>query len=820
MPWTIFINQPSGPVPRNLLITGQVPPMEHGVSSMNIQIGAGGQVFKVNAPSGAGATLWGWQGIIPSYIRPGQAFTIYLSAVAFITNTNDGRPPGEHESIEVDGAGQIDVVLENVAPSLTVDAFQSPEVTTGATLPFTLAGSYSSGGGDPSVYQPKLTYQVDGDGPHPITADANHRWSVPLTLTPGVHAIIVHASDNFTAIETRKSLTVLRYAGPTGGDASVPKTAAGAPTTASVTSWMRLEPQTSGADLDDTARARLFDPLWMMTRQWQIGEFQGEDAGSPVQTRVRSTSAVLSRAHMGELTAANVESRVYDPTKTPLETLVERRAMRAASATDTRMLTLTVDAGLRFLRMLELDPVAAKYRPAFLAKYALQPLAAAAAAAADPDTLRFAAVMAGRAPDARQLSAAIRLLSNPATPLDPALNVADADAAAVRKVAAAWLVTYDSLFTEPAGKSDAWAASRLEYGVSVSTRFSAQATDQLTLSASEFSGGRLDWSSFDVNGALAVDSTGDKPFKSLVELTVPAPVTFRGAPAARFWELEDAKIAYGLMTTGPTDLAHLMMIEFASSYGNDWYVVPMTLPVGSVTRVESLVVTDTFGVRSLLRPIGDPLLPPAYFSMWQLAALRPAGASEAPPVPNRFFLPPTIARSLDGGPLEDVLFMRDEMANLAWGIERTIENPIGAALSLSNPPPVASTTTTAPAPAGAPPPRYTLSAVTPANWVPLMPVQVDAKGTVQLKPAIALQPDGSNRIHTARSQVLHAVSPMAIYDEEIPREGVRVTRQRRMTRWTDGSTWVWTAYRNDVGLGEGSAGLRFDQVDDGGTTAT
>jgi hypothetical protein len=37
------------------------------------------------------------------------------------------------------------------------------------------------------------------------------------------------------------------------------------------------------------------------------------------------------------------------------------------------------------------------------------------------------------------------------------------------------------------------------------------------LSASEFSGGRLDWSSFDVNGALAVDSTGDKPFKSLVE---------------------------------------------------------------------------------------------------------------------------------------------------------------------------------------------------------------------------------------------------------------------------------------------------------------
>ena len=274
MAWTIFINPPSGPVPRNLLITGQVPPMEHGVSSMNIQIGAGGQVFRVNAP-GAGGTIWGWQGIIPSYIRPGQAFTIFLSAVAFITDTNDGLPPGEHGTIEVDGAGQIDLVLENVAPSLTVDAFQSPEVTTGANLPFILAGSYSSGGGDPSVYQPKLTYQVDSDGPHPLAADANHRWSVPLTLTPGVHAIIVQASDNFTVIETRKSLTVLHYIGPMGDDASVPKTAAGASTTASATSWMRLEPQTVGANLDDTARARLFDPLWMMTRQWQIGEFQG-----------------------------------------------------------------------------------------------------------------------------------------------------------------------------------------------------------------------------------------------------------------------------------------------------------------------------------------------------------------------------------------------------------------------------------------------------------------------------------------------------------------------------------------------------------------
>ena len=86
---------------------------------------------------------------------------------------------------------------------------------------------------------------------------------------------------------------------------------------------------------------------------------------------------------------------------------------------------------------------------------------------------------------------------------------------------------------------------------------------------------------------------------------MPAPLTFRGMPAPRFWELEDALIDYGLTPVGPTDLAHLMMIEYANSYGNDWFVVPLTLPIGSLTRVDSLVVTDSFGVRSLLRPIGD-----------------------------------------------------------------------------------------------------------------------------------------------------------------------------------------------------------------------
>ena len=62
--------------------------------------------------------------------------------------------------------------------------------------------------------------------------------------------------------------------------------------------------RSSDADMAASSNARLFDPLWFMTRQWQMGEFQAEDTGSPVQARVRATNAMLSRLVLGELSAS------------------------------------------------------------------------------------------------------------------------------------------------------------------------------------------------------------------------------------------------------------------------------------------------------------------------------------------------------------------------------------------------------------------------------------------------------------------------------------------------------------------------------------
>jgi hypothetical protein len=41
-------------------------------------------------------------------------------------------------------------------------------------------------------------------------------------------------------------------------------------------------------------------------------------------------------------------------------------------------------------------------------------------------------------------------------------------------------------------------------------------------------------------------------------------------------------------------------------------------------------------------------------------------------------VPPVAAHVLEGRPVEEVLFARDEMANMVWGVERTISLPSGA----------------------------------------------------------------------------------------------------------------------------------------------
>ena len=62
-----------------------------------------------------------------------------------------------------------------------------------------------------------------------------------------------------------------------------------------VTIWNRLEGRPRAEKFDRALRAEVHDALWMLTRQWQMGEFRGDDAGSPILTKVKLETTRLRK---------------------------------------------------------------------------------------------------------------------------------------------------------------------------------------------------------------------------------------------------------------------------------------------------------------------------------------------------------------------------------------------------------------------------------------------------------------------------------------------------------------------------------------------
>ena len=807
---SVSIDGPTHPVSGAFTVTGSVSPgdAENHIGSPSVTV-----TFPNGSSTHFDVTLgdsWSVQTAVPAGLRGADTFTISVTATWSLP-----KPKGVIVPVtQTESDSRTFSVLAVNPPRLTVTSGTLPDPpnffdahSASLPMPFTIAGTMVEG--DARIVS--VNYSID-TGPWlvaPSIAGAWAVWQQSFSLSPGYHRIRIQAIDRAN-LHAGLEKWIFVHSNPDPVDNH----------TGSITSWTRLEPHVRTPDMGRTVSARLFDPVWLMARQWQMGEFQGDDTGSPVSARVRATNALVTRYALGQIPAAATTATPYDATRTPLETVVERRVMRPTTMDEPRMLSFVVDAGLHFLHTLDQAGLTKSYRAALSAKFALPQLPSPAPYAVDDATQRFAQVMAGRAPDARRLAAAFRSDGSATVVTDVTLAIAAADQPKVKAAADTWLTWYDSIVTEPASPADdGWNASRLEYSVSVAGALSSQASDEVTLSAAELDDGRLDWSNFDINVPAKLGSAGDRPVTSLVETTIPSPVSFRGMPAMRFWELEDSKISYGLMSVGPTDLAHLMMIEYAGSYGNDWFTVPLSVPVGSMTRIDSLVVTDTFGVQRLQRPLGAAGVPATNFAMWQQSILRrsgdPFGLAPSLPsaVPNLFFLPPSLGRVDEGAALEDVVVMRDQMANMAWAVERVVENPIeqpsARAYDLS-PAPAASS-----AAAGAPP-RYVLASTVPENWIPLVPVRaLQANGPDQLwlQRAALLQPNLSGtKLNQAHSEALSTAGKLRIYDEEVPREGARITRSRRLARWSDGSFWVWSAFRRQTGNGEGSSGLEYDRL--------
>ncbi|MCZ6818952.1 MAG: hypothetical protein O7G31_05610 [Calditrichaeota bacterium] len=588
---------------------------------------------------------------------------------------------------------------------------------------------------------------------------------------------------------------------------------------ASITSWTRLESRTRSEDMRSNLQAQIHDPVWLLARQWQFGEFHGEDAGSPVTARVRIEHAPLTRYHPGPLTNGTpITGQAYDARQIPLETLVERESIRNKNKTRSN-LGLSAEAGLNFLRLLDANGVG-RYRKDYIAHYVLQPLTDEEKLSTDGNSLRFMNVMAQRVPDGirlyQDLNAALGS-QQAKLPAKPAIITA-ADNKKVINAAKSWLTWYESLFSESENDTSPWISERMEYTFAVSAPTS---NGEVVLAAPEYQEGHLDWYSFDLqSGASLGAKKSDAESTEFVRTVIPAPVSYKGMPARRWWEFEDAHVDFGGIEANPEDLSRLLLIQFALSYGNDWFMIPVELEVGAVYRTRSLVITDTFGERTLIQPYSQVDGPKSGWRMFCPCPDWRAGTSGVQPTEDIFFLPPVLANSLHSSPLEEVLFLRDEMANMAWAVERVVESPTGYPLNRfeaykeqqqqeekENEIATAESTTSL---------AYRLATTVPDYWTPLLPIKIDKN-----KPDIRLQrgrllrdKSGELVVPEPLGRVLEPGQELSLFEEEVPRAGAQVTRSYQYARWIDGSTHLWIGRRKRQGHGEGWSGLRFDVVED------
>jgi hypothetical protein len=565
---------------------------------------------------------------------------------------------------------------------------------------------------------------------------------------------------------------------------------------------VRIEPDSITGNPAPGSEARIADPAWMLGRQWQFGELTGEDAGSVVSVHVRSRALPITAwAPLGDGDADDLANLPWRPWRDGalLEELIQDipvlafgsglRQRAEAGAQLVELLTEWGEADLaeslaaRF--PLALEPENADDAPpdgetdgertARLARVA-------AFDALDPQAKRLLGVLGGAVPDAAAIAATLGQ-GQPDWVNDNA-----SDPGRTFAVLQSWLEWMQGA----PDSGGAWSTERLEY------RFALRFGDDdsaVYARGTQFGSAEVRWSDLEwVDGAQGAALPEGAPAGAPVESSatmLATPLRYPGMPVDRYWQLEEGNIDLGAIEAQPNDLARLCLAEFAMTSGDDWLTVPLDGLLGAINQVSEATLTDDFGDSVAVPELVDPA-----FSMFQVAA---RGGRRLPGI----VLPPVAAGTLVGEPMEEVLFLRDEMANMAWAIEWTVQGRSGNPRSRMSEPPWPAD----PWPDGLTPDElvYRLQTPIPAHWIPLVPVAL-RPGSVSLRKGALLR-DGKPILPAG---VTLRPTPLTFPGEELPREGLHLRAVPVLARRADGRYAKWAAYRVRTGRGEASSRLAWD----------
>lgn len=593
----------------------------------------------------------------------------------------------------------------------------------------------------------------------------------------------------------------------------------------------RLEGRPRTHDFDQALRAEVRDALWMLTKQWQMGEFRGDDAGSPVSSRLHLEKTMLTKYQPAQHAAVAFDDNV------PLETKVEQRTIPFTASDLEISLDLRLLMGRQWARLLAKHGYAAALKSAYMTHFGIYSpdpvLREDTYYCASQQSWRKHAATAGRHIDGKKLHDDIvadrdqHVLTVGADP---------SDHTDLKLLGDRFVDWFARLYYQPGAQhgDDAWLPAQLEYQFSCSA---PKDGGEKVLRAQEYYHGDLDWYNFSIDAdsdGLGEVTATPMPADFSAPITrsfIPTPIQFDGMPNTRWWAFEEGKTNFGDIQPDTTDINKLLLIEFGLVYANDWYLVPITLPAGAIANVRGMSVKNVFGENLWIRATGrgqddNP-------NRWTMYSMDIAGVDRWP-ADLSLIVVPTVPKIQEGKPLEEVQLTRDEVANMVWGIENRVPLPSGESCPgheaardtlrhLQRIIREAGGVVEEPLPAAANL-RYQVMSSVPENWIPFIATHEEG-GNRQTRLQRASMPrilegDPENRVEKVkpRTNLLReglnqpVKQSYFINNEEVLRTGTLVSQSFQRTRWYNGQVYTWLGVRKRTGRGESASQLRFDYL--------
>lgn len=566
--------------------------------------------------------------------------------------------------------------------------------------------------------------------------------------------------------------------------------------------WTRLEPRSRTHSLAEPLAAKIRDPLWMLTRQWQFGEFQGEDGGSPAFISMKSRTARISKW------GGDTESK-----KVPIESLIMGEPFEVD-------LSDRIELGLIFKQMIGTNSVVipAETMTKLFTHYGVDTSVSRDVMSSFEHTL--SGLTDNNGLDGVKLFRALRYSreSFPAANINTTLGGLTGFTK-LKSDFISWveevypeLSEVDSDVRDPA----AWNPEKLEYRLEAEATIPALNGQQtVSLNIHPERDNSLSWHAIDVSSRSEMQAMA---LTQLPRYILPMHLRFKGMPNLRWWDFEQSAMNFGDMNIENIDLAKLMTAEFMLVQGNDWFVIPFPQEVGTFAKIDQLIVHDVFNSQHSIDRADSFHLPEETdeTKKWSMFSHSIEDTESTGKILDGFFLPPGLSKiQLEGEPLESVVFQRDEIANLMWGVEERVEDTNGSRWEMKdriqkekvNVPQVPGDRA-----------RYNLQNEVATPWTPFLPVPVsDSSSQMIFQEArmSADDPNSGNKRGVGRILNPDGAStdlPYQIQEIEVPRSGTRITRIPCAARGEQGELATWVARRRGPGRGGVQSGLAFDFV--------